>query len=37
MKKNLLMLAVAMTVASGMSAQTSYVNETSKVGTSKEA
>ena len=37
MKKNLLLLAVAMTVASGMSAQTSYVNETSKVGTSKEA
>lgn len=37
MKKNLLMLAVAMTVASGVSAQTSYVNETSKVGTSKEA
>lgn len=37
MKKFLLMLAAAMTVASGMSAQTSYVNETSKVGTSKEA
>lgn len=37
MKKILLMLAAAMTVASGMSAQTSYVNETSKVGTSKEA
>lgn len=37
MKKILLMLAAAMTVASGMSAQTAYVNETSKVGTSKEA
>lgn len=37
MKKILLMLAAAMTVASGISAQTSYVNETSKVGTSKEA
>lgn len=37
MKKILLMLAAAMTVASGMSAQTAYVNETSKVGTSQEA
>lgn len=37
MKKNLLLLAVAMTVAFGMSAETAYVNETSKVGTSKEA
>ena len=37
MKKILLMLAAAITVASGMSAQTAYVNETSKVGTSKEA
>ncbi len=37
MKKILLMLAAAMTVASGMLAQTAYVNETSKVGTSKEA
>lgn len=37
MKKILLMLAAAMTVASGMLAQTAYVNETSKVGTSQEA
>lgn len=37
MKKVLLMLAAAMTVASGMSAQTAYVNETFKVGTSQEA
>lgn len=35
--KKLLMLAAAVTVASGMSAQTAYVNETSKVGTSKDA
>lgn len=37
MNKILLMLAAAMTVASGMLAQTAYVNETSKVGTSQEA
>lgn len=40
MKKNLLLLAVATVTAASclsVSAQTSYVNETSKVGTSKEA